>query len=186
MYSSILTKEINKFELLNKMKSAILKNGVSKFKHIPLGDVIIHRKEFISIDDLATYKLCRVQTKALGVVLRMEKIGFEIKTKSQQVCKAGDLIFAEMDARFGGYGIIPPELDGSIVSSHYFLYNIDETKLNSKFLEYWLKQPWFLEQVEAKGSTNYASIRPQQELAYKIPFLSLPEQKEIVFKLEQC
>ncbi|HLO60336.1 MAG TPA: restriction endonuclease subunit S [Bacteroidales bacterium] len=86
---------------------------------------------------------------------------------------------------FGGYGVIPPALNGSIVSSHYFLYKIDETKLHAKFLEYCLKQPWFLEQVEAKVSTNYASIRPQQVLSYQIPFSDLSEQKEIVFKLGQ-
>ncbi len=60
------------------------------WEKIRLGSVINHRKGFISIDDFQKYKLCRVQTKALGVVLREEKEGFEIKTKEQQVCKSGD------------------------------------------------------------------------------------------------
>lgn len=152
--------------------------------NIKLGSVINLRKRFISIDDFQKYKLCRVQTKTLGVVLREEKEGFEIKTKEQQVCKSGDLIFAEMDARFGGYGIVPTELNGAIVSSHYFLYEINEHAIEKKYLEYCLKQPWFLSQVEAKGSTNYAAIRPSQVLDYQIPLPSLPEQQEIVSKIE--
>ncbi len=154
------------------------------WENIKLGSVINHRKGFISIDDFQKYKLCRVQTKALGVVLREEKEGFEIKTKEQQVCKSGDLIFAEMDARFGGYGIVPSELDGAIVSSHYFLYEINKEAIEKKYLEYCLKQPWFLSQVEAKGSTNYAAIRPYQVLEYEIPLPPLPEQQLLISKIE--
>ncbi|MBK8242240.1 MAG: restriction endonuclease subunit S [Saprospiraceae bacterium] len=151
---------------------------------IKLGEVITHRSEFISIDDFQRYKLCRVQTKALGVVLREEKEGLEIKTKEQQVCKSGDLIFAEMDARFGGYGIIPEELNNSIVSSHYFLYDVNDTMIERKYLEYCMKQHWFLSQVEAKGTTNYAAIRPYHVLNYEIPLPSLPEQQRIISKIE--
>ncbi|MEO6718881.1 MAG: restriction endonuclease subunit S [Ferruginibacter sp.] len=152
---------------------------------IKLGSVINYRKGFINIDNFQKYKLCRVQTKTLGVVLREQKDGFEIKTKKQQLCKAGDLIFAEMDARFGAYGIIPDELDGSIVSSHYFLYEINEEAIEKKYLEYCLTQPWFLSQVEAKGSTNYAAIRPQSVLDYNIPLPILAVQYRIVSKIEE-
>lgn len=158
-----------------------MKHSLSKIK---LGEVITHRSEFISIDDFQRYKLCRVQTKALGVVLREEKEGLEIKTKEQQVCKSGDLIFAEMDARFGGYGIIPEELNDAIVSSHYFLYDVNDTAIERKYLEYCMKQPWFLSQVEAKGTTNYAAIRPYHVLNYEIPLPSLPEQQHIISKIE--
>ena len=154
------------------------------FNKIKLGEVITLRSQFIRIDDFQRYKLCRVQTKALGVVLREEKEGFEIKTKTQQVCKCGDLIFAEMDARFGGYGIIPAELDGAIVSNHYFLYDINDNVIERKFLEYCMKQPWFHSQVEAKGSTNYAAIRAYSVLNYEIPSPPLPEQQRIVSKIE--
>ena len=154
------------------------------WNRIPLGKVIKYRNGFITINDFQKYKLCRVQTKAQGVVLREEKEGIEIKTKEQQICKANDLIFAEMDARFGGYGIIPDELDGAIVSSHYFLYEINQAVIEKRFLEYCLKQSWFLSQVEAKGSTNYAAIRPYQVLDYEVPLPSLPEQQRIVSRIE--
>jgi type I restriction enzyme S subunit len=151
---------------------------------VKLGKLVDYKSSFISIDDTCNYNLCRVQTKVQGVVLRGTKVGSEIKTKKQQLCKSGDLIFAEMDARFGGYGIVPAELNNSIVSSHYFLFIINEKLINKCFLEYCLKQSSFQNQIEAKGSTNYAGIRPQQVLSYEIPLPPLSEQQRIVAKIE--
>ena len=90
------------------------------WKMVKLGEVLRHKKAFIQIDDFQKYKLCRVQTSARGVVLRSEIYGSEIRTKKQQVCKAGDFLVAEIDAKMGGYGIVPEDLEGAIVSSHYF------------------------------------------------------------------
>ena len=52
-------------------------------------------------------------------------MGAEIKTKRQQRVQAGDLLVAEIDAKVGGFGIVPAGLAGAIVSSHYFLYEVD-------------------------------------------------------------
>ncbi len=177
--SSIIQKETEVMNLLTDLRSQInaFRTMSNNFEKIRLGDVITHRSEFIEIDDFEVYKLCRVQTKARGVVLREEKEGLDIKTKKQQVCRNGDLIFAEMDARFGGYGLIPPELDGAIVSSHYFLYEINSDAIDERYLEFCLSQPWFLSQVEAQGSTNYAAIRPFQVLEYEIPLPSIGQQQ---------
>ena len=49
--------------------------------------------------------------------------------QKQQVCQTGEFLVAEIDAKVGGFGIVPPELEGAIVSSHYFLFVIDEAKL---------------------------------------------------------
>ena len=53
-----------------------------------LGELLYHRKEFITIDDLTTYKRPRVQLHAQGIVLRDNVPGALIKTKMQQVCRA--------------------------------------------------------------------------------------------------
>ena len=75
---------------------------------VPLGEVIDQRKEFITIDDLVTYKRCRVQLHAQGIVLRDELEGSRIKTKSQQVCHTDEFLVAEIDAKVGGFGPPPP------------------------------------------------------------------------------
>jgi len=151
---------------------------------VPLGKVVQQRKEFIEIDDFETYKRCRVQLHAKGVILRDIVEGHKIKTKKQQVCRTGELLVAEIDAKVGGFGIVPEELDGAIVSSHYFLFVINEAVLDRGFLDYFIRTPAFQDQVSAQGSTNYASIRPHEVLEYEIPLPPLDEQRRIVARIE--
>lgn len=111
--------------------------------------------------------------------------GAEIKTKKQQVCCTGEFLVAEIDAKIGGFGIVPPELDCAIVSSHYFLFVIDETRLDRRFLDFFIRTPYFREQVSAQGSTNYAAIRPADVLSYKVPLPPLQEQRRVVARIEE-
>lgn len=150
-----------------------------------MGQVVEHRKEFITISDTETYKRCRVQLHAKGVVLRDEIEGARIKTKSQQICRTDELLVAEIDAKVGGFGLVPGVLDGAIVSSHYFLFTADRSQLDPTFLGYYVRTPHFRDQVKAQGSTNYAAIRPHHVLDYVIPLPAMDEQRRIVAKIDQ-
>lgn len=151
---------------------------------IPLGDVVNHRKEFMIINDLETYRRPRVQLHAQGIVLRDAVPGALIKTKKQQYVRSGEFLVAEIDAKVGGFGIVPDELDGAIVSSHYFVFSHRPDRLNNRYLGWFVKTRAFREQVEAQGSTNYAAIRPGDVLGYKIPLPSLEEQRRIVDRID--
>jgi type I restriction enzyme, S subunit len=157
---------------------------MSRWPLVPLGEVLQHRKEFITIDDEQTYQRCRVQVNAKGIVLRDRASGADIKTKKQQQCRPGEFLVAEIDAKMGGYGLVPDELDGAIVSSHYFLFQPDQSRLNSTFLGWFAKTPAFFAQVAAQGSTNYAAIRPSHVLKYVIPLPPLHMQRRIVAQLD--
>lgn len=157
----------------------------SAWPRVKLGEVLLHRKEFIIIDDLKKYKRARVQLHAKGIVLRDEVEGGLIKTKKQQVCQAGEFLVAEIDAKVGGFGIVPEELNEAIVSSHYFLFQIDESKLDRRFLNWFIRTHDFRNQVEAQGSTNYAAIRPANVLAYEMPLPNLIEQERVVEQIER-
>jgi type I restriction enzyme, S subunit len=76
-------------------------------------------------------------------------------------------------------------LDGAIVSSHYFLFEIDEAKLDRRFLDYYVRTPSFRDQVTAQGSTNYAAVRPNEVLGYRLPLPPLEEQRRIVARIEE-
>lgn len=75
---------------------------------VPLGEFLTQRKEFFAIDDFSRYKRTRVQSHGKGIVLRDEIGGTEIKTKKQQAARAGEFLVAEIDAKVGGFGIVPP------------------------------------------------------------------------------
>lgn len=152
---------------------------------VPLSRVMEQRKEFIEIDDTKTYKRCRVQLHAKGVGQRDIVVGSEVKTKRQQVCRAGEFLVAEIDAKVGGFGMVSDALDGAIVSSHYFLFETDAATLDRRFLDFYIRTPAFREQVTAQGSTNYAAIRPRDVLGYTMPLPPLSEQRRIVGRIEE-
>jgi type I restriction enzyme S subunit len=153
---------------------------VTRYPTEALAEALVHRSEFVTIDDEIAYKRCRVQLRGNGVVPRDIVRGGDLKTKRQQLCRPNDFLVAEIDAKLGGFGVVPEELDGAIVSSHYFLFDINEHKLLPSFLDLYVRTPSFQEQVVARGSTNYAAIRPAQVLTYKVPLPSLPEQEHLV------
>jgi type I restriction enzyme S subunit len=152
---------------------------------VPLADVLRLRKEFTTIDDNKLYKRCRVQLHAKGVLLRDTVSGGDIKTKKQQVCGIGEFLVAEIDAKMGGFGLVPEELEGAVVSSHYFLFVVNEEVLDRNYLGYYCRTQKFRAQVEAQGSTNYAAIRPADVLAYTIPLAPPAEQQALVTYLNE-
>ena len=147
---------------------------------VPLGEFLTQRKEFFTIDDFSKYKRARVQSHGKGIVLRDEVDGTEIKTKKQQAAQTGEFLVAEIDAKVGGFGIVPPELDGAVVSSHYFLFQINEKKCLKNWLNWFVRHNSLEEQVKAQGSTNYAAIRPSHVLNFQIPLPPLDMQHRIV------
>jgi len=151
-----------------------------------MGQFLSHRKEFFQLDDATEYQLVTVQLHGRGVRERTQLLGKAIKTKRQQRVRAGELLVAEIDAKAGGFGVIPDHLDGAIVSSHYFLYKIDETVIERTYLDYYLRsgRPEFDIQTFVQGSLNYAAIRPHHFPELSIPLPPLDAQRRIVAKLD--
>ena len=158
---------------------------ISQYPLVKMGQFLKLRKEFFSINDSEEHQLATVQIHSRGIRERSRMLGVEIKTKKQQRIKAGDLLVAEIDAKVGGYGVVPPDLDGAIVSGHYFLYEIDQNQITSEYLDFYLKTGYPEQDLQqfVKGSVNYAAIRSQHFSELKIPLPSLEIQSSIVEKL---
>src|SRR5258708_37009617 len=155
------------------------------FPFVKFAAFLSHRKQFIQIEDTELYKRARVQLHWKGIVLRDEVEGALIKTKDQQIARQGDLLVAEIDAKVGGVGIVPPELDGATVSSHYFLFEIDESKCIRPWLEWFVRSGGLADQVAARGSTNYAAIRPHHVSDFELPLPTTDEQCRIVSRIDE-
>lgn len=158
----------------------------SRYPLVEMGQFLHLRKQFFVIDDAEEYRLVTVQLHGRGIRERQVLRGAEIKTKRQQRIQSGDLLVAEIDAKVGGYGIVPGDLAGAIVSSHYFLYEIDTNEVDLRYLEYYLKteQPEQDVQHFVKGSVNYAAIRSQHLPQLRIPLPPIDEQRRIIARIE--
>ena len=152
-----------------------------------LGSCLRYRKKFFTISDDEDYRRPKVQVAARGIVLRDEVKGSQIVTKEQQSVRAGDFLVAEIDAKVGGFGIVPAFLDGSIVSSHYFTFEIDTQKMVPGYLQLLCQTGFITKQIgeHVRGSLNYAAVRPRHIQSLEIPLPSLEEQSRLGVLLAQ-
>jgi len=146
---------------------------------IRLREVIRERSQWIEIDDSKEYLRLTARVRNKGIEARDRVLGSAIKTKRQKLCKANDLLVAEIDAKVGGFGIVPAEGHGAIVSSHYFLFEIATGAVDLNWLDHVIRDGRFQKQVDAVGSTNYAAIRPRDVGAFQMPLPPLAEQRAI-------
>jgi len=152
---------------------------------VSFSDIMTENKEYIVIDDSKDYQRVKVQWYGKGVIPRGKISGKRIKTKNQKVARTEQFIVAEIDAKDGSFGVIPKELDGSIVSSHYFLFDLDKNQVSSQYFDYLIRYGPYEEliQPKVKGTTNYASIRPKDVLDLKSPLPSPEIQNLIVERI---
>lgn len=135
-----------------------------------LGEFLRHDKEFFTIDDSEEYQLVTVRLHGKGIEARERLEGSKIRMKRQQRIEKGQLLVAEIDAKMGAFGLVPPELDGAIVSSHYFLFDFIDDGMLPAFFECFIVTDWLRGQIQrfVQGALNYAAIRPYHVLEAQI------------------
>lgn len=98
-----------------------------------IGDVVAEKRRPIVLEDDQRYELITVKRRNEGVVSRGHLLGREILVKNYAELKAGDFVISKRQVVHGATGIVPPALDGAIVSNEY-LTAIDSEKLLTEFL----------------------------------------------------
>lgn len=147
-----------------------------------MGEFLTPASNFFTIADDQEYQLVTVKLHGKGVVPRCRLKGALIKTKEQQRIGKDQFLVAEIDAKFGGFGIVPLDLDGAIVSGHYFLYDINQSKIQPGFLQCFISSGILTKSIQKdiQGALNYSAIRPHHIL--KVPF-PLPKEGDGVQKI---
>lgn len=154
------------------------------YPSVPLRDVLRLSRDRITMIDEEPYKRLRITLHGKGIVLRDEVLGREVKTKTQYLVRAGQFVVAEIDAKVGGMGLVPDDLDGAIVSSHYFAFDIVEEKCVAGWLDLMARSGHITRMFAAKGATNYASVRPEDVLELEVPLPSVEEQARLLRLLD--
>lgn len=84
-----------------------------------------------------------------GVYLNEEKQGQEIRQKYIRV-KRGDLVYNPHRVNVGSVGLVPPELDGGIISGIYIVFRPKQPdRIPASYLKYLLKSPIYLRVIQA-------------------------------------
>ena len=151
-----------------------------------LGDVLKQDVRFFSEPEPRLYPKLSVKLYGRGVVLDAPAEGGSMKMRKHQLALPGQVILSEIWAKKGAIGIVPPEGDGALCTSHFFLFDIEESKVLPGYIGWLLRANFFEPQLnaEARGTTGYAAIRPKQFLSTEIPLPPLTEQQTLVTRLE--
>lgn len=149
---------------------------------VPLGEVLTQYQEYIDSPEPTIYPKLSVRLYGKGVVLDTPVDGSTLKMQRHQIAKAGQTILSEIWGKKGAIGLVPPEGEGALCTSHFFLFDVHQDKIEPKYLEVIFKANYLQDQLdaEARGTTGYAAVRPKFLLAAEIPLPSLLEQQRII------
>lgn len=99
----------------------------------PIGNVLSETKRTITLEDHRQYELITVKRRNGGVVSRGRLYGRQILVKNYSRLKAGDYLISKRQVVHGATGVVPPELDQTIVSNEY-LVAVENSEISTAFL----------------------------------------------------
>lgn len=154
---------------------------------IPLGEVLTKSEDWIELDPLETYTEVTVRLWGRGVVARGQRVGSEFGSSRRLRVRPRQFILSRIDARNGAVGLVPPELDGAVVSNDFPAFDTDEERLLPEFLGWLSRTRTFVERCRAvsEGTTNRVRLKEDKFYEIDIPLPPLDEQQQIVAKIEQ-
>ncbi len=158
-----------------------------EFPMVLLGEVLTQYQTYIENPEPRTYPKLSVKLYGKGVLLDAPTDGSSLKMKRHQIAKSGQVILSEIWGKKGAIGIVPPEGEGALCTSHFFLFDVHHNKIDSRYLQAIFTANYLQDQLDAyaKGTTGYAAVRPKNLLGTTIPLPSLEEQQRIVARIEE-
>jgi type I restriction enzyme S subunit len=160
---------------------------ISIYSPVKLGEILRKSEEWIDIRPDQQYRQVTIKMWGQGVVLRNEVAGAEIAAARRFVVRPQQFILSRIDARNGALGIVPPSLDGAVVSNDFPTFNLDTSCVLPEYLGWMSKTHDFVELCKAasEGTTNRVRLQEDRFLALQIPLPSLTEQRRIVARIEE-
>ena len=153
---------------------------------VMLGELLHRSNEAAAIDPTAEYQEVTIKLWGKGVVRRGKVSGSEVLSLRRAV-RAHQLILSKIDARNGAIGLVPPELDGAIVSNDFPSFDFqDESRCSPAYMGWLVRSARFVELCKAasEGTTNRVRIKEDRFLKQKIALPPLGEQLSIVARLD--
>lgn len=159
----------------------------SSWPLIALGELLRKSGESTFIDPNSIYQEVTIKLWGKGVVLRREASGSEIAAPKRSVVRAGQFILSRIDARNGAFGIVPPVLDGAVVSNDFPSFNLNTQRIIPEYLGWLSRSANFVDlcKTASEGTTNRVRLKEKKFLAASISLPSLIEQQQIVHKINQ-
>lgn len=96
--------------------------------------------------------------------------------------RTGDLMISKIDARKGSNSLLPPELDGAVVTGDFLSYTFDESRVSKDYFDLIVTSPSFAELCDtiSAGTTNRVRLDVPRFLKLPMAVPPISEQRRIV------
>lgn len=140
------------------------------------------------IKDPARERFVTLKVRGGGAVRRVIKDGKTPVPFTGYRLTHGQFIYSRIDARNGAFAIVPPELDGAVVSKDFPVFRIRADRVDPGYLLQYLRAGRLEGQIRASsfGATNRQRIAEDVLLGFEIPLPPLPEQRRIAAILDHA
>lgn len=153
---------------------------------VALGELLRRSDETAVLDPKAEYHEVTIKLWGKGVVSRGKVRGSDV-VAVRRVVRTNQLILSKIDARNGAIGLVPPELDGAIVSNDFPSFEFrDSDECSAAFMGWLVRSSPFVELCKAasEGTTNRVRIKEDRFLDQQIALPPLTEQEALVARLD--
>ena len=159
----------------------------ANWPRVRLGDILHRSETIVELQPDLEYRQITLKLWGKGVTLRGVLKGAEIAAPRQVLARRDQFILSRIDARNGALGIVPPELDGAIVSSDFPVFNVVADRMLPAYLGWICKTAAFVEECQraSEGTTNRVRLQEDRFLAGEIPLPPLAEQRRLVARIEE-
>ena len=153
---------------------------------VRLGDMLVKADDWIELEPNTQYKEVTVRLWGRGVALRRLVDGAEITGRRLRV-RPRQFIASRIDARNGAFGLIPPDLDGAIVTNDFPVFTPREDRLLPEYLGWLSRTRPFVDACRhaSEGTTNRVRLKEDKFARIEMPLPPLEEQWRIVAVIER-
>jgi len=153
---------------------------------VALRELLRRSDESAVLDPATEYHEVTIKLWGKGIVSRGKVRGSDV-VSVRRVVRAHQLILSKIDARNGAIGLVPPELDGAIVSNDFPSFEFrDPDRCDAAFMGWLVRSAHFVELCKAasEGTTNRVRIKEDRFLDQEIELPPLAEQQATVARLD--
>lgn len=140
-------------------------------------------------EDFPYVDLSSVDKESKNIALeRVELVSpADAPSRARQLIVTGDVLVSTVRPNLNGVALVSEELDGATASTGYCVLRPEPSKLDSRYLFYWVQSPHFVESMmkQATGA-NYPAVSDRIVKDSEIPLPPLAEQKRIAAILDKA
>src|SRR3954451_20324417 len=92
-------------------------------------------------EELREYQFAGTYSFARGIFAGERRLGSSFALPKIQRIREGDFIYCKIMAWEGAFGIAPKSTDNCVMSAGFVVYEPNEARIDTKFLDYFFKVP---------------------------------------------